>query len=57
MVLGWREWGDQPKVVIYKDLENFEKFDRSVVQPNVREVVLDVLYGHDQPGNGNCRGW
>ena len=42
VVLGWREWGNRPKVVIYKDLEGFEKFDRRVVWPNVQEIVLDV---------------
>ena len=43
MVLGQREWGDWPEVVIYKDLEVFEEFERSVIQPDVREVVLKVI--------------
>ena len=44
MVLRWREWGDRPEVVVYKDLESFEEFDRSMVRPNVREVILKVIY-------------
>ena len=43
MVLGWREWGNWSKVVIYKDLEGFEKFDGSVVWPNVREIIFKVV--------------
>ena len=41
--MGWGEWGNWLEVVVYKDLECFEEFDRSVVQPNVSEVVLKVI--------------
>ena len=42
-VLGWREWSNWLGVVIYGDLGGFEKFDRSVVWPNVREVIFNVV--------------
>ena len=43
MILGWREQGDQPKVIVYKDLDGFEEFERGVIWPDVREVVLEVV--------------
>ena len=43
MILGWGEWGDWSEVVVYKDLEGLEEFDRSVVRPNIGEVVLEVV--------------
>ena len=43
VILGWREWGNRLKEVIYKDLEGFEKFDRSMDWPYVGEVVLKVV--------------
>ena len=43
VILGWREWGDWPKVVGYKDLEDLEEFDGIVVQPNVGEVILKIV--------------
>ena len=48
-ILGWGEWGDWPEVIAYKDLEGFKELDRSVVQPDVGKVVLDVI---DQFGGG-----
>ena len=35
--------GHRPKVVVYKELEGFEEFDRSMIWPNVGEVVLEVV--------------
>ena len=31
-----------------------DKFERSICEVDGR---VDILYGHDQPGNGNCRKW
>ena len=41
--MGRGEWGDWSEVVAYKDLEGFEELDGSVIQPDVGEVVLDVI--------------
>ena len=34
-ILEWREWGDQLKVISYKDLEGFEELDGRMIRPNV----------------------
>ena len=41
--MGRREWGDQSKVVRYKDLEILEKFDRMMIWPNVVEISLKIV--------------
>ena len=41
--MGWREWSDGSEVVGYKDLERLEELDGSVIQPDVGEVVLNVI--------------
>ena len=43
MILGWRERSDGSEVVGYKDLEGFEELDGSMIQPDVRKVVFDVI--------------
>ena len=39
----WGEWGDWSEVVVYKDLEGFEEFDRRVIRPNVGKAVFEVV--------------
>ena len=43
MISGWREGSDWLEVVSYKGLKGLEEFDRGVIGPNVKEVVLEVV--------------